>query len=392
MKKIALIFASISISFFSCSDDGEVNTTSDDVDDLGETSFTLQNAFPNLSFSRPVDFQSPNDSSNRIFVVEQGGIIRVFDNDENVSDLEVFLDISSQINTSADEQGLLGLAFHPDFESNGYFYVNYTPSTTLSLTSRFQVSSSDPQVADPNLELVLLEIPQPFTNHNGGQLAFGPDGYLYIALGDGGSGGDPGNNAQNRSNLLGNILRIDVDGTGNGLNYTIPTSNPFVGETNIREEIFAYGFRNPWRMSFDSQTGNLWSGDVGQNEREEVNLVTIGGNYGWRLFEGNFCFSGDCDNTGLISPVFEYEHNGNDQSITGGHVYRGSLTPSLVGNYIYADFIDGRIWALDVSSSNSEGVLLINSNINISSFGVDADNEFYICAFDGSIYRLSAEN
>ena len=388
MKKIALIFASISLSFFSCSDDGEVNSTSDDVDDLGETSFTLQNAFPNLSFSRPVDFQSTNDSSNRIFVVKQGGIIRVFDNNENVETSEVFLDISALINTTANEQGLLGLAFHPDFDSNGYFYVNYTPSTTLSLTSRFQASSSNPQVADPNSELVLLEIPQPFTNHNGGQLAFGPDGYLYIASGDGGSGGDPGNNAQNRSNLLGNILRIDVDGTSNGLNYAIPMSNPFVGETNIREEIFAYGFRNPWRMSFDSQTGNLWSGDVGQDEREEINLVTIGGNYGWRLFEGNFCFSGDCDNTGLISPVFEYEHNGNDQSITGGHVYRGGLTPSLAGNYIYADFIDGRIWALDASSSNPEGVLLLNSNINISSFGVDAENELYICAFDGSIYRL----
>ncbi|MEM9362302.1 MAG: PQQ-dependent sugar dehydrogenase [Bacteroidota bacterium] len=390
MKKIALVFTVISLSFFSCSDDGEVNMTSDDVD-VGQTSFTLQNAFPNLSFSRPVDFQSPNDSSNRIFVVEQGGTIRVFDNDENIANSEVFLDISSLINTNADEQGLLGLAFHPDFESNGYFYVNYTPSTTLSLTSRFQVSSSNPQVADPNSELVLLEIPQPFTNHNGGQLAFGPDGYLYIASGDGGSGGDPGNNAQNRSNLLGNILRIDVNGTMNGLNYAIPDSNPFVGESNIREEIFAYGFRNPWRMSFDSQTGNLWSGDVGQDEREEVNLVTIGGNYGWRLFEGNFCFSGDCSNAGLVAPFFEYEHNGNDQSITGGHVYRGSLTPSLVGNYIYADFIDGRIWALNVSSSDPEDTLLINSNVNISSFGLDAENELYICAFDGSIYRL-AEN
>ena len=233
-----------------------------------------------------------------------------------------------------------------------------------------------------------MEIPQPFTNHNGGQLAFGPDGFLYIASGDGGSGGDPGNNAQNRSNLLGAILRIDADATDPGLNYAIPTSNPFIGQLNVREEIFAYGFRNPWRMSFDVQNGNLWSGDVGQDEREEINLVTIGENYGWRLFEGTFCFSGNCDDSGLIAPVFEYEHNGNDQSITGGHDYRGSLTNSLVGRYIYADFIDGRIWALDASTSAPNNTLLINSNLNISSFGVDAQNELYICAFDGSIYRI----
>ncbi|MEM9076686.1 MAG: PQQ-dependent sugar dehydrogenase [Bacteroidota bacterium] len=387
MKKIALLPVSIFLFLFSCSDDNGTSTTSDDVDP-GETAFTLQNAFPNLSFSRPVDFQSPNDSSNRIFVVEQGGIIRVFDNDTNVANSEVFLDISSLINTNANEQGLLGLAFHPDFESNGYFYVNYTPSTTLSLTSRFEASSSNPQVADPNSELVLLEIPQPFTNHNGGQLAFGPDGYLYIASGDGGSGGDPGNNAQNRSNLLGNILRIDVDGASNGLNYGIPMNNPFIGEPNVREEIFAYGLRNPWRMSFDSQTGSLWSGDVGQDEREEINRIIIGGNYGWRLFEGTFCFSGDCNDSGLVAPVFEYEHNGNDRSITGGHVYRGNLSPTLEGNYVYADFIDGRIWALDASANNPEGTLLLDSNLNISSFGIDAQNELYICAFDGSIYRL----
>nr|WP_298997804.1 PQQ-dependent sugar dehydrogenase [uncultured Allomuricauda sp.] len=387
MKKIALLTSVTFLILFSCSDDNGATTNSDDVDP-GDTTFTLQNAFPNLSFSRPVDFQSPNDSSNRVFVVEQGGTIRVFDNDENEDTSQIFLDISSQINTTANEQGLLGLAFHPNFESNGYFYVNYTPSAGLSVTSRFQVSSTNPNEANINSELVLLEIPQPFTNHNGGQLTFGPDGFLYIASGDGGSGGDPDNNAQDRSNLLGTILRIDVDGTSNGLNYGIPSTNPFVGEPNIREEIFAYGFRNPWRMSFDLQTGNLWSGDVGQDEREEINLVTSGGNYGWRLFEGTFCFSGDCSSAGLIPPVFEYEHNGNEQSITGGHVYRGSLTPSLVGNYVYADFIDGRIWALDASSSNPDDTLLINSNLNISSFGVDAQNELFICAFDGSIYRL----
>ena len=389
MKKIAFFFGLLFLTLFACSDDdgNEPNPITDDVDPV-EMGFSLENAFPNLSFSRPVDFQTPNDLSNRVFVVEQGGTIRVFNNDEGATSSEVFLDISALINTTANEQGLLGLAFHPNFAANGYFYVNYTPSTTLSVTSRFQVSASNPNIADPNSELVLLEIPQPFTNHNGGQLAFGPDGFLYIASGDGGSGGDPGNNAQNRSNLLGAILRIDVDATDPGLNYAIPTSNPFIGQFNVREEIFAYGFRNPWRMSFDVQNGNLWSGDVGQDEREEINLVTIGENYGWRLFEGTFCFSGNCDDSGLIAPVFEYEHNGNDQSITGGHVYRGNLTGSLVGRYIYADFIDGRIWALDASTSAPNNTLLINSNLNISSFGVDAQNELYICAFDGSIYRI----
>ncbi|TXN36205.1 PQQ-dependent sugar dehydrogenase [Flagellimonas hymeniacidonis] len=389
MKKISppiIIF----LLLFSCNSDNG-NGTSDDNNPPDET-FILENAFPNLSFSRPVDFQSPEDSSNRIFVVEQGGTIKVFPNDENSSNAETFLDVSGNINTEANEQGLLGLAFHPDFPSNGYFYVNYTPNTGLSVTSRFQVSTANPDQAAPNSELILLEIPQPFTNHNGGQLAFGPDGYLYIASGDGGSGGDPGNNAQNLSNLLGAVLRIDVDGVSNGLNYAIPTANPFVGQANAREEIYAYGFRNPWRMSFDTQTGSLWSGDVGQDEREEINVITAGGNYGWKLFEGTFCFSGDCNDSGLIEPAFEYNHNGNDQSITGGHVYRGSQTPSLAGKYIYADFIDGRIWALDATQNNPGNTLLLNSSLNISSFGVDNDNELYFCAFDGSIYRLVEEN
>ncbi len=391
MKKFFALFLIVLPCVFSCSSDDEGPSTSDDDVMVEGDTFTVQNAFPNLSFSRPVDFQTPNDSSNRIFVAEQGGTIQVFENDENQMTSEIFLDISSNINTNANEQGLLGLAFHPDFETNGFFYVNYTPSESLSITSRFQVSSSNPSVADPDSELVLLEIPQPFTNHNGGQLAFGPDGLLYIASGDGGSGGDPGNNAQNRSNLLGAILRINVDTPTNGLDYGIPSGNPFVGEANVREEIYAYGFRNPWRMSFDGQTGNLWSGDVGQDEREEINMVQIGGNYGWKSFEGTFCFFGDCNDSGLIPPVFEYAHNGNDQSITGGYVYRGNTLQSLVGNYIYADFVDGRIWALDTESNNPDDQLLLESNLNISSFGIDAQNELYICAFDGSIYRL-AEN
>lgn len=384
---IFLLFASL----ISCDSSSEADSMTDDgqSDDDNGASLTFINAFPNLSFNRPVDFQSPNDGSGHVFVVEQQGIIRVFENDTSVEGTTTFLNISDKIGTDANEQGLLGLAFHPNFESNGYFYVNYTPTETLSVTSRFKVSDGNPNMADPSSELVLLEIAQPFTNHNGGQLAFGPDGYLYIASGDGGSGGDPQNNAQNRSNLLGAILRIDVDATSNGLNYAIPSNNPFVGEEGVREEIWAYGLRNPWRMSFDTQTGNLWTSDVGQGEREEINVISSGGNYGWKLFEGTFCFSGDCDDEGLKPPIFEYSHDAGDKSVTGGFVYRGSAVPVLQGKYIYADFISGRIWALALDGSDNE--LLFNTGLNIASFGVDAQNELYFCAFDGSIYKFQED-
>ncbi len=382
MKKLTPSLITILLLLLACGSDDKSSENT-----FGIT-YSLSNAFPNLAFSRPLDFQSPSDGSDRIFIAEQGGIIKVFQNDENTTSSETFLDISTKINTNANEQGLLGLAFHPDFDSNGYFYINYTPNAGLSVTSRFQVSSGNSNMADPNSELVLLEIPQPFTNHNGGQLAFGLDGYLYIASGDGGSGGDPDNNAQDLSNLLGAVLRIDVNTTSNGLNYAIPQSNPFLGLDNTRGEIYAYGLRNPWRMSFDPQTNNLWSGDVGQDEREEINIINSGGNYGWKRFEGTFCFSGDCDDSGLVEPIFEYAHNGNDQSITGGYVYRGNQTQSLRGKYIYADFVDGRIWALESDTGSPDNQLLLNANLNISSFGVDSNNELYICAFDGTIYQL----
>ncbi|UJH66904.1 PQQ-dependent sugar dehydrogenase [Allomuricauda sp. SCSIO 65647] len=391
MKPYFAHFAILIFLLFSCDDSNGDNTMTDDAQDdgNGDISLSFISAFSNLSFQRPVDFQIANDGSGRVFVVEQAGTIKVFQNDPMVTEAGTFLDISNEINTDANEQGLLGLAFHPDFASNGYFYVNYTPSETLSVTSRFQVSFADQNSADPNSELVLLETQQPFTNHNGGQLAFGPDGYLYIASGDGGSGGDPQNNAQTRSNLLGAILRIDVDNTSGGLDYAIPTDNPFVGENGIRGEIFAYGLRNPWRMSFDSQTGSLWTGDVGQGDREEINLIESGGNYGWKLFEGTFCFSGDCDDTGLIPPVFEYGHDAGDRSVTGGFVYRGNAIPSLQGKYVYADFISGRIWSLSLDGNDNE--LLFNTGLNIASFGVDAQNELYFCAFDGAIYTFQED-
>ena len=390
MKSFLLFLLMVCFLLGSCaSDNGTADDSSDDgsMSDDGNTEVEvgLVNAFPALSFSQPLDLQSPNDGTDRIFVVEKGGRIRVFDNEVDVAQSSDFLDISGNLTTTS-EMGLLGLAFHPNYQSNGYFYVFYTPSANLSVISRFNVSTVNGNVADPSSELVILEIPQPDTNHNGGQLAFGPDGYLYISLGDGGGGGDPFENGQDRSTLLGSILRIDIDNQSAGLNYDIPSDNPFVGEGGVRAEIFAYGLRNPWRMSFDTQTGNLWTGDVGQGAIEEINVVVSGGNYGWPLFEGTSCFSGDCNNAGLIAPIFEYVQDNGDRSITGGYVYRGSQNPSLLGKYVYGDFVSGRIWAVELDGNGNE--LIDPSGLSIASFGTDAAEELYICAFKKIITGL----
>jgi glucose/arabinose dehydrogenase len=359
--------------------------------------FQVESAFPSLTFIRPVDLQHANDQSNRLFVVEQSGIIKVFQNDPQVSSAGEFLNITGRVNDSGNEEGLLGLAFHPDFQTNGYFYVNYTTNQPdRTVISRFSVSATNPNLADPNTELIILEFSQPHSNHNGGQIAFGPsDGYIYIATGDGGSFGDPDCNAQDRATLLGAILRIDVDTTAGNLEYGIPPDNPFSNNTNgYREEIFAYGLRNPWRFSFDPPSGQLWTADVGQNTWEEINLVVNGGNYGWSIFEGNHCYNSPwpcnppCDSTGLIMPVWEYSHS-LGQSITGGYVYRGTSVPELSGKYIYADYVSGRIWALEYDSTGIvQNSLLIDTNLLISSFGTDEARELYICAFDGKIYRF----
>ena len=380
MKIFKYIFVFLFIGLSSCDSD-DSNTVI--IDEEGKE-LTLVNPFPNLSFNQPLDLQSPNDDTDRIFVVEKRGRIVVFNNDAATTSTTDFLNLTGI--STASEQGLLGLAFHPNYSNNGYFYVFYTPTTTLAVVSRFTVSA-DANVADASSEEVLLEIPQPLTNHNGGQLSFGPDGYLYIAVGDGGGAGDPDNNAQNRTNLLGNILRIDVDNEGNGLNYAIPATNPFVNETSVRPEIYAFGLRNPWRMSFDVQDGTLWTADVGQGEREEINTIVSGGNYGWKIFEGNFCFSGDCATMGLETPILEYGHDNGDRSITGGFVYRGATLPSLVGKYVYGDFVSGRIWALDTTNNNNE--LLLEPRLSIASFGTDNANELYVCDFGGTIYKFA---
>lgn len=353
----------------------------------------LQQAFPALSFTRPVDLQHPGDGTNRLFVVEQRGVISVFENDPAAASKTTFLDIQERVDDSSNEEGLLGLAFHPDYENNGYFYVNYTATgPDRTLISRFKVSANNPNAAEPDSEVVIITIPKPFSNHNAGQLAFGPnDGYLYITTGDGGSGGDPQGNGQNRQTLLGSILRIDVDTTAPGLQYSIPPTNPFVGNAQgYREEIYAWGVRNPWRMSFDPVTGWLWAADVGQNAWEEIDIIENGKNYGWNIMEGNHCYNPPtgCNTAGLTLPVWEYSHNlGN--SVTGGYVYRGPGVPELVGKYIYADFGSGRIWALEYDGVNpAVNNQLIDTPLLIASFGVDQNQELYICAFDGKIYRF----
>ncbi len=361
--------------------------------DPAQAQLEIEVAFANLQFTRPVDLQHAGDGSDRLFVVEQAGVIQVFANDPSVASASVFLDIEEdRVDDRDDEEGLLGLAFHPDFANNGFFYVDYTASNpSRTVIARYQVDPNDPNRADRDSEVIVLETGQPAGNHNGGQIAFGPDGFLYIALGDGGGGGDTFGNGQNPSTLLGSILRIDVDNPSNDRNYGIPADNPFVGNTQgFQEEIYAYGLRNPWRFSFDPETGRLWTGDVGQRSFEEIDIVENGGNYGWNTMEGLHCFSpsSGCNQSGLELPVVEYGRS-EGRSVTGGYVYRGPGVPELIGQYIYGDYLSGRIWALEYDGQQLvQNVELLDTSLLIASFGVDENNELYICAFDGRIHRF----
>lgn len=354
----------------------------------------LERAFPALSFNDPVDLQNAGDGSNRIFVVEQRGVIKVFENDSAVGNSTTFLDIEQRV-LDGGEQGLLGLTFHPDYENNGHFFVNYTASgPRRTVIARFKVSDADSNVALADSELVIIEYNQPFSNHNAGQIAFGPDGYLYIAVGDGGSGGDPQNHGQRRETLLGNMLRIDVNNSSPSNRYDIPATNPFVLEPSALDEIWAYGLRNPWRFSFDPVTGWLWVADVGQLLWEEINIVQRGGNYGWRIMEGLHCYNppSGCNMSGLELPIWEYPHTNGNFSVTGGHVYRGPTMPSLEGFYIYADYGSGRIWALDFTDpANPINTEVENATFRITSFGVDESNELFICSTNGRLYRFTPE-
>ena len=354
------------------------------------TELAVEPAFPALSLSRMVGMTYPPDGSDRLYVVLQPGRIVFFPNDREVDSAELFLDIRDRVNDRGEEEGLLGLAFDPQYADNGHLYVYYSASSPRrSVVSRFS-ASADGQ-ADPGSERVLLEVAQPFSNHNGGQFAFGPDGYLYIALGDGGSRGDPQGNGQDLGTLLGSILRIDVSTVDSTGAYAVPADNPFVGHSGARPEIWAYGLRNPWRFSFDRATGDLWTADVGQNRFEEVDIIRPGLNYGWNIMEGEECFArSDCDRTGLEIPVAEYGRE-DGCSVTGGYVYRGSSLPSLYGAYVYGDYCSGRIWALRHDGDEvTEHMQIVDSGLRIPSFAEDAAGELYVLSFDGTIYRLVA--
>jgi glucose/arabinose dehydrogenase len=384
MRNVKFLFVNLLLLSVSCAN-------SDKPEDIPD-SYGAVSAFPNLTFPRPVDLQHAGDNTNRIFVVEQAGVISVFPNDAAVPSKKTFLDIQARVNDSGNEEGLLGLAFHPNYESNGYFYVNYTASSPKrTVISRFTVTANA-DVADPDSEHIILEFDQPYSNHNGGQVSFGPDGFLYIASGDGGSSGDPQDNGQSLATLLGKILRIDVNGTEDGKQYAIPTDNPYKDNSSgFREEIYAYGLRNPWRFSFDIPTNQLWTGDVGQNNYEEIDIIEKGGNYGWNVMEGLHCFEPltGCIQNGLRLPVWEYNHN-LGISVTGGFVYRGPTLTELTGKYIFADFGSSRVWALTLNQFGGKpsNVQLFQAGFNVSSFGVDQNNELYLCGFDDKIYKL----
>ncbi|HRQ36720.1 MAG TPA: PQQ-dependent sugar dehydrogenase [Chloroflexota bacterium] len=328
----------------------------------------------------------------RLFVVQQDGLINIIQDGELLA--EPFLDIRGRVGKEANEQGLLSVAFHPGYAQNGYFFVNYTNLSFHTVVSRFQVSAADPNLADATSEKILLTIEQPYANHNGGLVKFGPDGYLYIGMGDGGSQGDPQNRAQNGNSLLGKILRIDVD-VAEDVPYGIPETNPFVADNGVRNEIWAIGLRNPWRFSFDRETGDLFLADVGQNQWEEVNFRPVdspgGENYGWNRMEGTHCYpQGNCDTTGLILPIFEYDHS-QGCSVTGGYMYRGAQFPALRGNYLVADYCTGFIWRLFPAGDGTwDTAKVLESGRIISSFGEDVNGELYVVDHNGGVYQIQS--
>ena len=359
----------------------------------------LVNAFPKLKFDLPLQLLDDGVNDDLLYVVEQEGIIWRFKNDEKTSEKTKLLDIATRIpRRRHNEEGLLALAFHPKFEDNGYFYVNYSQfaeggKPRRGVTSRFTYDAKSDSVSMRS-EKIILEVKQPWGNHNGCTLLFGKDGFLYMSFGDGGSAGDPHNNSQDLGTLLGTILRVDVDKEEDGKPYAIPEDNPFVDTPGARGEIWAYGLRNIWRMTWDRKTGHLWGGDVGQNSYEEIDIIVKGGNYGWKLREGTHPYRKGKKTKDMIDPVAEY---GRDKgiSVTGGYVYRGEKQKSLQGIYIYADYGTGRTWGLkyDYDDEKVEGLELLGHfpRATISSFGEDSKGELFACGHrSGIIYRVVA--
>jgi len=366
----------------------------------------LKPLWPNVAIQRPMWFCEAPDGSRRKFVVEQRGKILILPEDSAATNAAEFLDISERKPYASNEEGLLGLAFHPQFKSNGKFYIYYTQQNPRrSVLSEFTVSREDRNQADFSSERILFEQPQPFANHNGGCTIFGPDGFLYVGLGDGGSANDPHENGQNLQTILGKIIRVDVNSRSGALPYGIPRDNPLAGRgsSGVREEIWAYGMRNPWRFSFDRATGELWAGDVGQNKFEEVDVITKGGNFGWNWREGFHAFKTNGAppaDAKFISPITEYPHlpaydtnttHRPGLSITGGYVYRGAKRPELRGAYVYADFSMGTIWALRrVNGKVTESAAIYSTPRgtiakNVASFGEDLSGELYVLVFEGTV-------
>lgn len=345
--------------------------------------------------SKPVLVTNAHDGSGRLFIVEKTGKIRVMKNGALLP--TPLIDLTSQVSTGS-EQGLLGLAFHPSFKTNGLFYVDFTRLNGDTVIDQYRVSPTNGNVAVLSSVRHILTVFQPYDNHNGGNIVFGPDGYLYIGMGDGGSGGDPGNRGQSVNTLLGKLLRINVNGSVGTQQYRIPSGNPYIGKTG-RDEIWSLGLRNPWRFSFDRLTGDLWIGDVGQDRYEEIDRSTVAGsargrgvNFGWRQLEGRHCYNPatGCNTTGKLMPVVEYPHS-EGCSVTGGYVYRGTAIPSLVGRYVFGDYCSGRIWTVAKGApSPMTKALLMDTNLLISSFGEDEHGELYVCDLAGTVYRFTA--
>ena len=341
---------------------------------------------------RLMELTYADDDTNRLFVCSQQGAIWTFENRPDVTESHLVLDLRGKVHDwkgrGSNEQGLLGLAMHPDFKSNQYFYVYYShPTETKSVISRFTMSADDPNRADPESELVLMEIDQPFQNHNGGSIEFGPDGHLYLGIGDGGDRNDPFDAGQDVAKWLGKILRIDVNQTSEGKPYGIPADNPFVGDASAAPEVYAIGLRNPWRIAFDRETGDLWCGDVGQELWEEVDIITKGGNYGWSNREGMHPFGNRDRPEGVsdpIDPIWEYDHRVG-KSITGGRVYRGSRLGSLEGKYLYADYVSGSVWALSYDRASGQvtrNEQVVPDSIAVLAFGQDPSGEVYFLTED----------
>jgi len=384
-RRLSLIALLVSGLVLGCGGAGNSNVSS-------SVSVTTQLVVSGLS--APLGLEQPNDGTGRLFVVQQGGMVRIIQGGAVLP--QAFLDITSKIIVQG-EMGLLGLAFHPNYQQNRKFYVNYVRNSAgqfQSVIAEYTASAANANFADPAAERILLTVDQVnnFPNHKAGQLAFGPDGFLYFGLGDGGSAGDPLGHGQDTQTLLGKMMRIDVNAASPGLQYRIPSDNPFVFGGGL-PEIWAFGFRNPWRFSFDGATGRQFVADVGQDNFEQIDIVQKGGNYGWNTMEGMHCFnpSTGCNMAGLALPIAEYSHAEGD-AVIGGFVYHGASIPAMRGTYVFGDLDTGKIWNLTETTANTwNRTLLMQSGLTISSFGQDQAGELYVVDFNGKVFKIVAK-